>query len=103
MSSVSLPKRGEMIKAIMSTFSLAVARISSTSRATIGLPATGNRGLAVVSVWGRMRLPMPAMGMIIFISKIDFRDTQRYLFFQEYRGSRVGPGRAGSGRIGTEG
>jgi hypothetical protein len=33
----------------------------------MGLPAIGSKGLAVVRVWGRIRLPSPAIGTIIFI------------------------------------
>jgi hypothetical protein len=37
----------------------------------MGLPAMGNKGLAVVNVCGRRRLPKPAMGMIMFIGNFS--------------------------------
>ena len=59
-----------MIKAISSTFSLQVEMMSSTSLCTIGLPAIGINGLGVVSVWGRIRLPIPAIGIIMFMDNV---------------------------------
>ena len=56
-----------MIKPISSVFSPTTEIISSHNRCTIGFPATSISGLGVVNVCGRNLLPMPAIGMIIFI------------------------------------
>ncbi len=49
------------------------AAISSISQCTIDLPATFKSGFGVVRVWGLMRLPIPAIGIInlmrVFVSK----------------------------------
>lgn len=41
--------------------------MSSTSQSTIALPATCTSGLGVVSVCGRRRVPLPAIGIIMFM------------------------------------
>ena len=58
-----------MIKPMLFIFSGQTLAMSSTSRCTIGLPAIGKSGFAVVNVCGRRRLPKPAMGMIMFIDE----------------------------------
>ncbi len=63
---------------IVSIFSGLTFAISYTSRCTIGFPAMGNSGLGVVSVWGRKRLPRPAIGIIIFMqSEFDDGKTRK--------------------------
>jgi len=54
--------------------------MSSTKRCTIGLPATGIKGLGTVSVCGLMRLPMPAIGIIIFIWSIKSHKSKKIAF-----------------------
>ncbi len=46
--------------------------ISSTKRCTIGLPATGIKGFGIDKVCGRIRFPIPAIGIINFISYLIF-------------------------------
>jgi hypothetical protein len=41
--------------------------MSSINQFTIDLPATGTKGFGVVSVCGRILLPIPAIGIISFI------------------------------------
>ena len=56
-----------MTNAMLSKGRGLMAAKSSTRCCTMGFPATGTRGFGTVSVWGRRRLPRPAMGMIKFM------------------------------------
>ena len=51
---------------------LTTPAISLTNCSTMGVPATGTRGLGTVKVWGLSREPRPAMGTIIFIESFYF-------------------------------
>jgi hypothetical protein len=57
-----------MINATSSIVEPLMAPMLSTKRCTIGLPTMGNSGFGMVKVCGRILLPMPAIGTIIFIN-----------------------------------
>jgi hypothetical protein len=56
-----------MMKPMFSTVSLQTLAISPTNLWTIGFPAIGINGLGTVNVCGRILLPIPAIGIIMFI------------------------------------
>ena len=51
--------------------------MSLINQCTMDLPPTLIRGLGVVSVWGRMRFPIPAIGIINLILVVYLKYKNR--------------------------